>query len=206
MSTYYTMKARIENELDRPDLSTFVLDAIKTSIVHYENERFYFNEERAVMDTITSFEYYALPSDFQKADSMVITDQSVTYKLEPRPWSWIEAQTRTENQGRPSTFALYRNELRLWPIPDAIYEVSMGYVKHFATLSASDDTNAWMKDAERMIRSFAKAEVLVHKIRGAEAIAEATIMKQLAQEEYESLRAETDRRGQLGVLMPWGVF
>lgn len=206
MSTYYTMKGYIEDETERADLSTYVLRYIKSAITFYENERFYFNEERAVMDTITSEEYYALPTDFQKLDALIIDDNDVKSVLAPKPWAWIEEMQRSAYTAKPTYFALYRQELRLYPVPDQVYPVSMGYVKKFATLSASDDTNPWMTDAERMIRSFAKAELYTHKIKGPDSAKIAADLRGYAEDEHAALQSESAKRTQLGVIIPWGVI
>lgn len=206
MSTYYTMKGYIEDETERADLSAYVLRYIKSAITFYENERFYFNEERAAMDTITAAEYYTLPTDFQKLDALIIEQNSVKSSLEPKPWAWIEEMSRSNYTAKPVYYALYRGELRLYPIPDRIYAISMGYVKRFATLSATNDTNAWLTDAERMIRSFAKAELYTHKIKGPDSSKIAADFRGYAEDERNALQAETAKRTQLGVIIPWGVI
>ena len=206
MSTYYTMKGYIEDETERADLSTYVLRYIKSAITFYENERFYFNEERAVMDTITAAEYYALPTDFQKLDALIIEENSVKSTLTAKPWAWIEEMSRSSYTAKPTYYALYRGELRLYPIPNKVYPVSMGYVKRFETLSATNDTNAWLTDAERMIRSFAKAELYTHKIKGPDSAKIAADLRGYAEDERKALQAESAKRTQLGVVIPWGVI
>lgn len=206
MSTYGTMIDRICDETDRSDLSLYVRAAIKTAIVHYESERFYFNEERAEMDTITAYEYYSLPADYQHLDTLIIDDNDSKSELIAKPWSYIEKQARSTFPGKPQYFCVYRGELRVNPIPDGVYNLEMGYVKKLDDLSATADTNSWMVDCERMIRCFAKAELYAHKIGGPESMEKAQMFKALAEEEHTQISRESARRTQLGLIVPWGVL
>jgi hypothetical protein len=90
-------------------------------------------------------------------------------------------------------------QLLILPIPDAAYAVRVSGVFALADLSATADTNAWMTDAEALIRSRAKREILTHVIRDAEG---AAAMAQAEAEELQSLIQETNARSSSGFIVP----
>lgn len=202
MSDFGTMQSRIENELVRPDLSDEIRLAIKDAVEFYEAERFYFSEGRRTIDTAADKQYYGLPSDFQEIDTlMYYPSTNIRYEVFPRTWEHIETLQSNDNiTGRPYYYAIYNQQLRLYPIPDGAYRLEMGGVFRFDELSASADTNAFMTDGKSLIRHRAKAEVLTSVIRGPEAIREAAIEKQMEQEELSRLRSETTSRRSTGKL------
>ncbi len=203
MSTYGDMRERIEDELGRPDLSANIRSAIKSAIVHYESERFYFNQARAARDTETGVKYYGMPSDFQIAHHITITVDDTRYALIPRQFNQLEEMdVRDEYTSRPQYWAVYARQLRLYPVPDDEYRLEFAYTKNFTELDEDSDSNAWTSDAEELIRARAKADVLENKIRGPEAFQEAALSRQRESMALARLRYETNAREATGIITP----
>ena len=166
MSTYGTMQTRIADELARSDLTSQIKLAIQSAIAHYSGKRFWFNEAQATASTSDGTEYYAVPNDFQSIDSLRITVNGTTYTLESQPWVWMdEAQSNSAYKGQPIYYAIYAQQFRLYPIPDAVYTLKLSYQKALGSLSADGDTNAWMVEGERLIRMRAKWDLFSNVIR-----------------------------------------
>lgn len=160
MSTYGIMQDRIADELHRTDLTSQIQLAIISAIQHYESKQFWFNETRATASTIADQEYYELPLDFVEMVSLKLTDNGNIHTLTERTYEYIEnAMTNTSYTGEPTDFAMYGDLLRLYPIPDAVYTLTISYKKTLADLSATADTNAWMTNGEELIRARAKADL-----------------------------------------------
>lgn len=153
--TYETIKTTIANDINRTDLSAEISRAVQASIKFYENERFWFNETRAIAVTTDGTEYYDLPSSAVAIDSFTITINNNEYPLEAVGYLQIE-QTyvpSTTYTGHPQIYALYDQKFRLYPIPDDSYTCRVSYVEQLSALSASSDANAWTETgAEEMIR------------------------------------------------------
>ena len=195
MSTYGAMIDRIADELKRSDLTSQIRLAIKSAIQNYENETFYFNETRQTIDTVDGKEYYGLPTNFQGLNTLTLTTNSYTYLLQPRTFEWIEEhQTNDNYKSRPTDWAIFAQQLRLFPIPNDSYRIEMSGIKRFDELSATSDTNAFMVDGEEVIRYRAKKDVLINIIQGPESIQAAQAMSMMEQDSLTRLREETTKR------------
>lgn len=162
MSNYGTMTTRILNELDRDDITAEVQTAIQTAIKYYASHRFFFNEERWLASTTASQEYYPLPNNFKEIDTIRLTASDNNYLLHRRHWDEMEelAVDASTYEGYPTDYTIFRNELRLYPVPNASYKMQLSGQKDLAGLSADSTTNDWMTTAEELIRSRAAADVL----------------------------------------------
>ena len=183
------MQSRIADELVRTDLTSQIQNAIQSAISFYSTRRFQFNEGKAVRNTAASDEYVGLPTDFLGLDTLGITINSRYYQLIQRTHDYLDeinwsAGTYT---GAPTAFSLYEENLRLYPIPDDTYELTITYLKDLSDLSASADTNAWMTTGEELIRMHAKVDLLENVIRGPEALQEAGRMRLREQEVLQQM-------------------
>lgn len=203
MSTYGAMQDRIQNELKRQDLSAEVRLAINSAISHYQSNRFFFNTNRATRDTSSSQEYYGLPTDYISLDSVVLTQNDSTWYLDEESFDMMERMaTSPTHTGFPARYAVYQEQLRLYPIPDGVYSMRMSYIRSLTAVSATSDTNAWFTTGEEMIRNRAKADLLRSVIRGQESFQEADVYQSIANDEYTRLRKETAKREVSGHIHP----
>ena len=54
--------------------------------------------------------------------------------------------------GEPEQYSRYADKIRLYPIPAAVYTMSMSYIYKLTELAQDADTNAWMTECEELIR------------------------------------------------------
>lgn len=205
MSTLTIMKARIADELARTDLTSQIAYAISDAIAAYQDERFFFSESRSVtVATVADQEFYGA-SDAAALGTLVKIDY-VTYtasgsnqvwRLPPmRPADMEEASTSGTSTGSPSWYAFYNKQLRLYPVPDAVYTVRVaGAVSVAAPASDSEADNPWMTYAERLIRSRAKLELALHVLKDMDL---AQTMSEAVTEALEQLKERTNQLTQVG--------
>ena len=91
----------------------------------------------------------------------------------------------------PYLFAVYKENIRLYPIPDAAYTVTLSYVYRLTTLSADGDENAWTDDAEELIRQCAKRRIALNYLMTEEV---ASRFAGLEREAFMEMMAENRRR------------
>ena len=163
MTDFGTMKARIADDLSRDDLTSQISNAVLDAVKRHETRVFWFNKTEATLNTAAGDQYYALPSDLLQIDSLRITYNEEDDVLQPRSYQYID--DRSDIQGEPTVFAIHREQLRLYPIPDAIYPLTMAYVYRPAALSADADSNVWTTDAEELIRASACRNLCLTIIR-----------------------------------------
>lgn len=208
MSTYGTMQDRIADEINRTDLAAQIRYAIKTAIKTYDKKRFWFNESRNfTFSTVDGQEFYSSSDNANIPYLLAIDTVQVAitsgdkYLLERVPYEQMEGVSfnGTTDEGQPTWFCYYEKKLRLYPIPDAVYTVRVSGHWALDDLSATTDTNAWMVEAEALIRSRAKRELFTHVIRDAEGVA-AMVQSEMA--ELKELNSASSMRGSSGILQP----
>lgn len=199
------MQARIADELNRTDLSSQIRLAIKSAIANLETRPFYWNEQRSYISTAATQRIYALPDNFQGVNTLTLTYNQYITLLEPRSWSYIEDITSTtQSQGQPRSFAIYDEQLFVYPIPDQIYTLTMSYYKHLEDVSATGSANAWMdpKHGEEIVRTLAKIDLYENIIMGTGGFDNATVLRRRASEILANLSGENVQRTTTGRKRP----
>lgn len=194
MSTLGQVKARVARELDRTDLATEISDAIQSALIFYRAEHLYFNESRATMDTSAGQSEYPLPDDYVGMQYIMCTANSRNYKLNEYSYQQLDELTETSSTAEPVNFAIWDTQIHLDPIPDDVYPLRIVYVREI-TLSASDSAvNAWLTEAEELIRLHTKVDLLINRIRGPEALEEAKGLRALEVDMLGKLKMESTQR------------
>lgn len=195
MATLGQLKTRIARELDRTDLDAEISDSVRTALDFYRAERLYFNEGMSEMDTSAGQSEYPLPEDYAGLWYMMITAGRYTYELSEQSYHWLDIHdSDTENTGLPRDYAIFDQQFRLEPTPDDVYRLRLMYTRALE-LSASDSAvNAWITEAEELIRLHAKVDLLVNRIRGQEAIAEAQGLRSIEADVLQKIRRESNQR------------
>lgn len=171
MSTFGTMIDRVTNELKRSDLTAEARLAIKSAIQYYEDEEEYFTETQTAINTAAGSAYYSLPTNFESMISLTLTTSNYTYPLIQRTFQWIDDHQTNDNfQGRPTEYAIFNEQIRIYPIPNQTDQLNFSFNTSFADLSATTDTNSWMTEGEELIRLRAKVDLLQNVIQGPEAM------------------------------------
>lgn len=208
MSTYAELQALIADDLDRSDLTSQIQTAIKDAIDHYEKQRFYFNESRSLtFSTVDGQEFYTSADSSDIPNLIMIDIAKLTisagdaYELDRVPYSDLEHDSTsvTIDEGRPTDIAYYGKQIRLYPIPDAVYTVRVSGVFSLPELSADSDENVWTTDAKHLIRSRALWDLYTYKIKDPQS---AQIMEQAEAKELGKLLTETSSRKATGKMKP----
>ena len=196
MSTLTIMKARIADELARDDITSQIAYAISDAIEAYQDERFFFNEGRAITFTTTaSQEFYdsddaAAIATIQKIDYVVLYVGDTPYHLKAMAPADIEtASTNGTNTGQSGWYCWYGNQIRLYPNPADAWTVRIGASIKVAEPATDGETgNPWMTHAARLIRSRAKLELALHVLMEDEL---ATTMNTAVTEAEAQLKSRT---------------
>lgn len=205
MATYQDMVTRIGDELARSDLSSQIQNEIQSAIVFYQDERFYFSEFRnTTWNTVIGQEFYSstdIPNLalMLKLDAVTITVNQDRFKVRPWPYPNLEQMSvTTTTQGQPGYYAIYAQQIRLYPIPQQVYPMLFSGLFAVAAPVLLSDSNAWTNDAEELIRSRAKKNVCINIIKDAANAATANAQEQ---EAYDNLLILTSKKTASGQLM-----
>jgi len=198
MTIFLAFVSRIANELQRTTLIGDIKDAANAAIKEAAQTRFYFNEMRGLtFDTVADTEYYA-DQNLTEVDSLFITVGATRYNLYPD--TNFQADNRADGnivRGRPDRFARSGMFLRLWPVPDAVYAVTMEGFGRLTPWPLVADTaeNAWLTEGEQYIRALTKRNFLRDRVRDYK---EAAIFDATAEDYKDQLLAETSQRFSTG--------
>lgn len=203
MSTLAVMKARIADELARDDLESQVRYAIGDAIEAYQDERFWFNESRAITFlTVADQEFYdssdaAALATITKIDYVMIYVGDQPYELLAlKPADMESASVNGTSTGQSSWYTYYNQQFRLYPVPSDAWTVRIGAaVTVDAPATDEEASNAWMTKAERLIRSRAKLELALHVLKDQDL---AATMADAVTEAYEQLKERTNQITQVG--------
>jgi hypothetical protein len=198
MSDYSTMRTRIADELANDgDITTAQINyAIQDTIKQYERRPWWFNQKTATFPTIASQEYYG-SSDLADIPNIVqiiaatVTVSNLKAPLKALDYVSIDDEQDGSVTGEPRVFASFKNEIRLFPIPNDAYTITLSYIYRLTALSADADTNAWMVEAEELIRSGAKRRIALNYLESEEVAARFAVMER---EAFTELQAENRRR------------
>lgn len=208
MGSYLDMQTRIADELDRSDLTAQIKKAILSAVKHYERRRFYFCETSFTFSTVAGQETYTSADAAAIATSPNVERLNGLYSnlrtpLTKRDWQWIDdVSTTTASRARPGWWAYRAESIRLYPIPDNAYTITAYNVPRLTALSADGDTNAWTDDAEELIRTHAKIDLIDNVIRGVDMIEERALLVGREQAALAALIGETASREATGRLRP----
>lgn len=197
MTTYATMRSRIEDEIYDATITTQVNSAILDAIKFYERKPFWFNQTTISWPTVASQELYGvaddadIPNVITFLEPIKLTAGSYQHDVDAVPHEWITRRQNGTTTAQPYAYSYFNLNVRLYPIPDQVYTVT-AYVHYKLTaLSADADTNAWTVDAEELIRTRAKRQLALHKLWDAEMYAR---LQPAEVEALNALQAETARR------------
>ncbi len=193
MSDFGTLIARINDELAVPAIAARIPNAIQAAIRFYESERLWFNEGESTASTVASQQAYAMPTDFLEGDALTLTQSGIRYVLKRRPWPWMRGHNiDTGTTARPRDWSYYADQIWLYPIPDAVYTLTVSYLQRLSALSAYTDTNDWMVHGEELIRERAKYDLM--RQGPARDLEMAGVLKVVADDALRNLRAKSEQK------------
>lgn len=185
--TYGDMQTRIAADLLRDDLSSQIATAIVDAIKIWEGERFGFNEQRYQIKTVVGTEYYSMagPTLLTAAGGVVgsgerlleidditctITTGQQPYRLRQRTQQWMDRNQAISYKGPPDSYGVYSDQLRIYPLPNAITTLNISAMARLPALVAAGDANNWMTEGEGLIREQAKLQLYRDLLRDAEGV------------------------------------
>ena len=204
MTTLGIMIDRIADELSRTDLNTQIGAAVRSAVNHYAGEPWWFAEYMDLTATTsTSLEFYPLPADFEHLETFQVVIGAQRIPCDPQAYDTIRRWQTNLVFGQPTDYAIYNQQLILYPIPNAAYVTIMSYLQTVSTLTTTTCTNAMMTYGEELIRNRARADIQVNFLRDEAASAELAQLgggftSQRERMAYESLRARHVRRTATG--------
>lgn len=204
------MKARIADELARADLTSQIALAITDAIRYYQNERFAFNESRDItFSTVATQDFYgaaanaSIPLMFA-FDYLIVYIGGVPFELKRKPP--IEVELYNQNglvKGQPTRYTFYNKQIRIGPVPDAVYLLRVaGQITYAVPASDAEANNPWMIDAEKLIRARAKQEIMIHVEKRDAADPALIEMKQEVEDAFDNLKGMTNRLTGTGRVKP----
>ena len=202
MATIQETVTRICDDMSRPEseLGAIVQREILTAIRHYEHRRFTFNEMTLspILLPGTEYPYSTLlgpaslsVEDIFAIDGFGVTSNNRQYALYRENWPVVFDldQLGTSSQ-IPSFYCTFEKKLTLYPRLSVTLSADIqAHVKLTTLLSRSGapTTNAWLTDAEELIRNRATGMVLQKKLDEFE---KAGLYRQMELDELARLQRE----------------
>jgi hypothetical protein len=198
MTNFATMRNRIADELANDgDITTAQINyAIQDTIKQYERKPWWWNQKVASFPTVNAQEYYGAAAladipDIVQIIAATITSDGITEPLRAVDYLSIDDEQDGSMVGEPRVFAPFKEEIRLYPLPNGVYTITLSYIYRLTTLSADADSNAWTTDAEELIRQGAKRRIALNYLNSEEIAARVSVLER---EAYMELIAENRRR------------
>lgn len=201
------MKDVIADELARDDLTTQIAVCITRAITFYQPHRFVFSEGRDTsLSTIIGQEFYTAANDpligtlfsFDYITATIGTAQFDLQRVQPEV---IELLSQSGTQrGQPYCYSYYNYQMRLYPIPDGAYLLTIAaHQKIPAPATDAEANNRWMTDAEQLIRGRAKYEIALNYTKDMD---DAQTMTAYVTEAYDELKSRTNKLTGTGFITP----
>jgi len=194
MSTRTDLQNRIEQDLHRTDLSAHVSTAIDSAIRHYERKPFWFLEGRATLTTSASQTWYGVPSDLKGFDNMLVTISGSKDPLTRRHYVDIDEQDEGIATGTPAEWTYYQDQIRIYPIPNGQYALTLSYKKSLPTATGSASTS-WTNEGFDLLRYRSEWDIYSSYLRLPEMAASA---KQSEMEAFQSIAEESGNKVSTG--------
>lgn len=199
MASYLDMINRIADELANDgDITTAqIKNAILSSIADYAGEQFWFNEATATFSTVANQELYGsaalsdIPTIIKILSMRINSTGTFTTYLNGVDNDTIEDIQDGTVKGAPNFYSRFANQIRLYPIPNAVWSIKISYITTLTALSADSDSNAWTNDAEEVIRQAAKKRLAADILHSDEIAVRCQAMEDKA---YDGLRMENRNR------------
>lgn len=196
MSTFLRMQDVVASETRFvarvADLEAAEVDQIRLhineAIKAHQKDEFWFNHQLWERPTEVGKEFYALPSAYVAGLTISIAAPRRTLLgvSNDEMEGWDPGERR-----QPTHYALFSNQYRIFPIPDAVYTLRLWGITSYPELVNATDSNPWIENAFELIREAAKARVFYSMLHDEQ---KALLAQQAAEMLRRSLRKETQVR------------
>lgn len=141
ITNYTDLQTSIANFLARSDLTAQIPDFIKLAEVRLSRELESRSQEKRVLaQTLAATEYLALPTDLREVREVKLNTSPLTV-LQYKSPSQIDSDHPTTGNGKPVSYSIVGDELKLRPVPDTAYDIEIVYIGEITPLSATNLTN-----------------------------------------------------------------
>lgn len=199
MSTYDEMRNSIISDMAREGeegITAATDNAISLAIKHFETISWHFLDTTGTVVTESGTEYYDLPSDFGAREiSVTLERNGGTYSLTRRTFKHIDDVAVSTTLGAPYDYAMYGDQIRFYPVPDATYTATVAYSKSLGPPTAAG-SNAWTTECEGLVRARAEWQLYALRYHDAEA---ASIAKSVEDMLFVELWRKNGQRVMTGV-------
>lgn len=209
MATYLDMQTRIADELDRgSELTAQIKKAIVTAVDSYASKKFYFTETSFTFNTVVGQEYYGTADNAAIATSpsleiLNIDINAGRFQLDKQSFDYIDSISYLVGAlGQPTIWAYRAEQIRLYPIPSQVWTITAFNIPRLTALSADGDSNAWTNDAEELIRTRAKINLIINVIRGTDMVEEVALLRLQEKQALADLFSEGASRSATGAMTP----
>ena len=201
------MKDKIADQIARGDLTTQIAECITDAIKFYQPHRFVFSEGRDTsLSTVAGQEFYSASDDpligtLFAFDYITVTIGTAKFDLPRYQPEDLEVLTQSgTQQGQPQAYSYYNFQLRLYPVPNTVYPLTIA-AHQLITAPAADAAagNPWMGEAERLIRGRARYELAINYTGDPD---EMQHMTAFVTEAYDELKARTNKLAGTGEIRP----
>jgi hypothetical protein len=138
LANYTDLQTSVASFLHRSDLTAIIPDLITLAehdiYVDLDSTQ---QDSIATLSTLAATETLALPDDFIKLRSIALNTTGRKLDLDYVTPKQYQEQSATSQSGEPQIFTIIGSNLYLFPIPDAVYSVSLVYQAKVPALSAS---------------------------------------------------------------------
>lgn len=202
MATLGELKTQITAEVNRDDLADDLATILETyidrSIEFYANSRFWFNEARTVGTFTIGDEYLNLPAGTRVLDQLYIIIGSVRYEMLRREMDQIETLYSVPMTGQPTDYAIFGDQIRVWPTPNIGWQYIALTVTDVTPLTDDSSSNYWTNEGQDLIDARTRYLLYRDALRddGGKAAA-----KEAMDEAYANLKGKTNRKIGVGRLI-----
>lgn len=207
-----TVVSRIREDINRgTDFDARIKRALEDGIHYYRAIRLGFNSKRKTF--LVTSEYSSLTANWIEADYLTLERTGTRNPLTEKTQYWINDRADPNSSSEPIYYAIQNRQLRLYPSPDQSYSVEMSYLYDLggvltdgagAEFSATDSfSNAWLGEAEALIRMHATVDLLENFIDGPEAHAKAERLRLREEQELKQLKRRANREQGSGMIEPF---
>lgn len=201
------LQDKIADQISRSDLTTQITESITDAIRFYQPHRFIFSEGRDVsLSTVNNQEFYSASDDpllgtLYEFDYITVSIGTAKFDLPRYQPEDLELLTQSGTQfGQPQCYSYYNFQMRLYPVPDAAYPLTIAAHQMIPAPTVQAATgNPWMGEAEKLIRSRARYELALNYTFDDD---EMKYMTAAVTEAYDELRARTNKLAGTGEIRP----
>lgn len=206
MATFGQIQSAVSKRLLDPDNTAVsasdVASAVNDAIRYWKYKRFWFNEGYDQTTATPQDGVIPLPDDFlvpsTDNDGFNIEYSAMRYPLKKITQGQYDGIYLTNGYGLPRLYARVGRDFVMYPLPDQAYDINSHYLKQYADLTASGDTNDFTDNADRLLTLWATAN-LIAEFRQDDKME--SYFRNAARDEYQELQVMTQKSNASGGLV-----